>query len=876
MVEQSMPPACTYQGKLVSGDGAQVACTLAPDYFSGVIDQVGESIYWEPLCRFIPDAPRSQVIFYRYSDVIADANQQCAVGDFQQFEQKIQDNLQKENSQKSLTGCFEMEIAQATDWSMWQKHGGANGVINHIASVINLCQANFDNEFTNQLNLRISGTWLSSCSSCDPWPNTTQWDPLLVSFRDWGNSANGFPGISFDLGQLWTNRDMDGNTVGFAYIGAICDGFKYQWIQDYTTATNLRKTVSHEIGHNLGAGHDSAGTGTIMESGGSNNANSWSSASQNVMNPFIQGKVDNSCFFPCTPVHFEYAKVGEEGFRTRDAHEIIEKTTFTDCEPVWRYWSFNQVAGGVFVEGKSEWTFPDGTVNTDIFSDGPAPPNGWNWLRYSRLFNNLAVGTHKWKFYQKAANGNYSLMSDKTITVVAGASGLSCAERMHLPLNGNAQDISGSGNHAMAQGGAVTYENDRFGNCNAALRISGGKYLEAPVINERAVSFWFKLNQQEQMVIYDSGPSGFESKDWAIGTYKPNGIGGGSTFDNTFGLLFATWDRDIAIPFDAIKSGWHHVVVSRGTNFDQFKIAIDGQFSPGYMWDGYFTVQTWVAQTQPFTLPGGGWGVPNLFVPTYKTYLGKDFENTQLWGAGLAYFDGWLDEVRVFNQLLDDNEMLGLYNAPNDNPNNASASSSQPTYCEGQNIQFNASATGAVSYSWSGPGNFTSSQQNPVRSNATTAMAGTYSVTITLGGGCTVVKTVSVGVTAKPNASITSVVPACGGQNNGAATVTASGGSSYGYAWSNGQTTQTATNLTAGTYTVTVTASGGCTATASATITGIPATMASFTFSINNQTVSFTNTSTNANLPWNFGNNQTSTQSNPRTPTPPQVLTMYA
>ncbi|MGD0712404.1 MAG: hypothetical protein ABR968_14610, partial [Bacteroidales bacterium] len=58
---------------------------------------------------------------------------------------------------------------------------------------------------------------------------------------------------------------------------------------------------------------------------------------------------------------------------------------------------------------------------------------------------------------------------------------------------------------------------------------------------------------------------------------------------------------------------------------------------------------------------------------------------------------------------------------------------------------------------------------------------------------------------------------------NGTASVTASGGASpYTYIWSTtpAQTTDTATNLCAGTYTVTVTSSGGClTSTASATVT---------------------------------------------------------
>lgn len=65
------------------------------------------------------------------------------------------------------------------------------------------------------------------------------------------------------------------------------------------------------------------------------------------------------------------------------------------------------------------------------------------------------------------------------------------------------------------------------------------------------------------------------------------------------------------------------------------------------------------------------------------------------------------------------------------------------------------------------------------------------------------------------------VNPSCNGGNNGSATVEATGGNTpYTYAWTGGQTTQTAINLVAGTYTVTVTGAGGSgSATAVATLT---------------------------------------------------------
>jgi len=70
--------------------------------------------------------------------------------------------------------------------------------------------------------------------------------------------------------------------------------------------------------------------------------------------------------------------------------------------------------------------------------------------------------------------------------------------------------------------------------------------------------------------------------------------------------------------------------------------------------------------------------------------------------------------------------------------------------------------------------------------------------------------------------STTITPPSCFGGNNGTATVSTTGAfGALTYLWNNGQTTSTATGLTAGTYTVTVTDNGiaNCTASATATVT---------------------------------------------------------
>lgn len=54
-------------------------------------------------------------------------------------------------------------------------------------------------------------------------------------------------------------------------------------------------------------------------------------------------------------------------------------------------------------------------------------------------------------------------------------------------------------------------------------------------------------------------------------------------------------------------------------------------------------------------------------------------------------------------------------------------------YCVGQTIQLNAIAQTGASYSWTGPGGFTSTLQNPTRPNCTQAMNGIYTCTIHVG-----------------------------------------------------------------------------------------------------------------------------------------------
>ena len=103
-------------------------------------------------------------------------------------------------------------------------------------------------------------------------------------------------------------------------------------------------------------------------------------------------------------------------------------------------------------------------------------------------------------------------------------------------------------------------------------------------------------------------------------------------------------------------------------------------------------------------------------------------------------------------------------------------------------------------------------------------LAGVYNVTVTDVKGCTQTGSYTVPNISGPIAGISSQTNvSCNGLSDGIAQGSVAGGTpSFTYAWSNGQGTQIATNLTAGVYTFSVTDGVGCVSTANVTITQPP------------------------------------------------------
>lgn len=140
--------------------------------------------------------------------------------------------------------------------------------------------------------------------------------------------------------------------------------------------------------------------------------------------------------------------------------------------------------------------------------------------------------------------------------------------------------------------------------------------------------------------------------------------------------------------------------------------------------------------------------------------------------------------------------------------------SSTSILCFGGSASSTVNVTGGIgpyTYTWS------NAQTNATATNLT---AGNYTIVVTDANGCTSSQTVTITQPTVLSVAITPNPVSCNGGTNGSAVATSAGGTSpYSYAWSNAQTTATATNLSAGTYTVVITDANGCTSSQTVIIT---------------------------------------------------------
>ncbi len=311
-------PNMTYRGYLDTTGGGKAGFTIHGALFTGTIRDGRDLYYIEPLDFLMRNGVRHLVVVYKTSDVVHVPGLMCGADEVSERRSEIgidhdhehhdhdhdhhdgdHDDHDEYEGNARVGQCYEVELAIASDWLMYQAYGQSTALVeDHNVTVMNNVATNWDDEFADEIVFTIVTQFYSTCSSCDPWTANTGAGTLLGSFRSWGNGG-GF-GVPFDLGQLWTDRNLAGSTIGIAYLNGVCNSNQYHVLQDFSNSQNLlRVLTAHEIGHNFSSQHDAGGSPFIMAPA-VNNTSDWSTASQNSINNYINFKANQgNCFSSC-------------------------------------------------------------------------------------------------------------------------------------------------------------------------------------------------------------------------------------------------------------------------------------------------------------------------------------------------------------------------------------------------------------------------------------------------------------------------------------------------------------------------------------------------------------------------------------------------
>ncbi len=281
-------------------NAGKVRLTVDRDFLYGFVESAGERYYIEPLWYHQSDAQRDLFLVYPMSAVIRDHDHDhgdCMLLAAEEHEQYLE---KKKDDAPEASGCYEIELAIASDKSMFNKYGSVGAVESRNIGIINNVQGDYTGVFNHDIQFVIVTQFVVTGN--DPWTNSNDAAELLASFRNWGN-ANGF-GVPFDNGELWTNRDFNGSTIGIAYLNGMCNSNKYHCLQDFSNNSELlRCLTSHEIGHNMSANHDPVGGGSCPTNyimcPFVTTSNIWSNNSTNVISNYITNRINAGCFQPC-------------------------------------------------------------------------------------------------------------------------------------------------------------------------------------------------------------------------------------------------------------------------------------------------------------------------------------------------------------------------------------------------------------------------------------------------------------------------------------------------------------------------------------------------------------------------------------------------
>jgi PKD repeat protein len=815
--------AAPYRGYTLANNG-KVRMTFAEQFMAGYMGGADDVYHIEPYWYTEPSAAKNIYLVYKKSAVIRDnVTGTCGNDDYAEMlrehvDEKLEDAHQHA---ETMLACYQVDLAIASDASMLTKYGSVSAVEAHNIAVINDVEGDYSGSFNHEIQFNIVTQFVSAAN---PWGASSNASTYLGNFRTWGN--NGGFGVPFDLGELWTNIDLDGSTIGIAYLGAVCTSFKYHVLQDFSSNSELlRVLTSHEIGHNFNCQHDNCPTGApvyIMCPFVSTSTD-WSSASVSSVNAYVNNLINSGCVSACTsgppPV---------PGFSWSPNPACVN-------QPV----QFTNTSTGTV--NTILWTFPGGIPATST-SANPTVTWATPGVKNVTLTLNSGTGSQAILSQQVTVIGNPT--ADFNFTVNGLTVNFNATATNATSYDWNFGDGSFSTDedpvHTYATGDIYTVVLTVTGPCGTATRTLNVNTAPTAAFSASPTSGCTPLTVN---FTNESSPNAV-SYQWSF----PGGTPTASTAVNP----------TVAYQNPGVFPVTLTAVNPNGSSSVTLQSFISVQTVPSL---GFTSVVNGLTVTFTNTSTGAS----SYFWDFGDGNNSSDANPVHTYAIGGVY-EVELTATNICGSSLTTNNVTMVL------PPVAAFTANPSSGCGPLTVEFTNASTGAASYSWSFPGG-TPSTSNATNVTVTYAAPGNYTAVLTAtNAGGSNSSSQAIDVLTVPSAAFTSAVNGATVQFNN----TTSGATTYNWSFGDGtvsnQEDPTHTYTADGVYQVVLTATNECgTATFTQTVTIATPPTAGFNASVVSGcaplTVQFNNASSaNANsFAWQFpgGNPSSSTQANP-------------